>query len=140
MQQWRHQIRPEAEKVLMQHKFAEFHDAKRIRSISLLSFSRKKKNWSPFKKISTLIVNNLRTGFEILVTKTESYSTIIKTFWWILSSLDGIIALLIRIGKGKWTLKSQKLIPPKSKRSQANDSASDYDTQSITVQAIIHDP
>ena len=39
----------------MQHKFAEFHDAKRIRSISLLSFSRKKKNWSPFKKISTLI-------------------------------------------------------------------------------------
>ena len=36
----------------MQHKFAEFHDAKRIRSISLLSFSRKKKNWSPFKKIS----------------------------------------------------------------------------------------
>ena len=34
----------------MRHKFAEFNDAKRIRSISLLSFSRKKKNWSPFKK------------------------------------------------------------------------------------------
>ena len=50
-----------------------------------------------------------------------------------LSSLDGIIALLIRIGKRKWTLKSQKLIPPKSKRSQANDSASDYDNQSIAV-------
>ena len=44
---------PEAEKILMQVEFAEFYDAKRIRSISLLSFSRKKKNWSPFIKKST---------------------------------------------------------------------------------------
>ena len=38
----RHRTCPEAEK--MQHKFAEFYDAKRIRLILLLSFSRKKKN------------------------------------------------------------------------------------------------
>ena len=50
---WRHRTWPEAEKIVIQHKFAEFHDAKKLRSISLLSFSRKKKNWPPFKKIST---------------------------------------------------------------------------------------
>jgi len=52
--EWRHRTRPEAGKISMQHKFSELHDAKRIRSISCLSFSRKKKNWSPFIQKSTL--------------------------------------------------------------------------------------
>ena len=51
--EWRHRTWPEVEKILMQHKFCEIHDTKRIRSISRLSFSRKKKNWSPFIKKST---------------------------------------------------------------------------------------
>ena len=47
---WHHRTWQEAEQILMQDKFADFYDAKRIRSISLLSFSRKKKKYSSFKK------------------------------------------------------------------------------------------
>ena len=57
---WRHRTWPEAEQILMQRKFAEFHDAKRIRSISLLSFSRKKKNWSSFEKIGRVLQEQTR--------------------------------------------------------------------------------
>ena len=52
--EWRHRTWPEAEQILMQHKFCELHDAKRIRSISRLSFSRKKEKLIAIYKKSTL--------------------------------------------------------------------------------------
>ena len=95
--QWSHRTWPKAGKIIMQQKFAEFHNTKRIRSISLLSFSwriylhlKKFTLKSNSKKWNILGMNFfmifLIHGFWIVKTCENNICIVISLDVWILSN------------------------------------------------------